>query len=55
MIIEWATLPLLIMFPIMVVMYVRLAVREEMDMIAEFGEEYKKYMKGTKRFIPFIC
>ncbi|HEX3075614.1 MAG TPA: isoprenylcysteine carboxylmethyltransferase family protein [Lachnospiraceae bacterium] len=55
MIIEWATLPLLIMFPIMVVMYVRLAIREERDMITEFGEEYREYMKGTKRFIPFIC
>jgi protein-S-isoprenylcysteine O-methyltransferase Ste14 len=54
MIVEWATLPMLIMFPIMIVMYVRLAKREEKDMILEFGDAYKIYMKSTKMFIPFI-
>ena len=51
---EWATLPLLILYPVMVVMYVRLAKREEKDMLAEFGNEYREYMKSTKMFIPFI-
>jgi protein-S-isoprenylcysteine O-methyltransferase Ste14 len=54
MLIEWATLPLLIMFPVMAFMYVRLAKREEKDMLKEFGEEYKRYMAGTKMFIPFV-
>lgn len=54
MIVEWATLPMLIMFPIMIVMYVRLAKREEKDMILEFGDAYKAYMKSTKMFIPFV-
>lgn len=27
---------------------------EENEMIAKFGDEYRKYMKGTKMFIPFI-
>jgi protein-S-isoprenylcysteine O-methyltransferase Ste14 len=27
---------------------------EEKEMIARFGGEYEKYMKGTKMFIPFI-
>jgi protein-S-isoprenylcysteine O-methyltransferase Ste14 len=54
MLIEWATLPLLIMFPVMVFMYVRLAKREERDMLNEFGDEYKQYMAGTKMFIPFV-
>ncbi|HSN65775.1 MAG TPA: isoprenylcysteine carboxylmethyltransferase family protein [Fusibacter sp.] len=54
MIVEWATLPMLIMFPIMIVMYVRLAKREEKDMILEFGDAYQSYMKSTKMFIPFI-
>lgn len=54
MIVEWATLPMLIMFPIMIVMYVHLAKREEKDMILEFGDAYKAYMKSTKMFIPFI-
>ncbi len=54
MLVEWATVPMLIMFPIMIVMYVRLAKREENDMKIEFGEEYQSYMKTTKMFIPLI-
>ena len=55
MILNWATLSLLIMFPVIVFMYVRLAKREERDMLNEFGDEYRSYMKRTKRFIPYIC
>ena len=54
MLIEWATLPMLILYPVMVFLYVRLAMREERDMIAEFGDAYREYMKRTKRFIPFV-
>jgi protein-S-isoprenylcysteine O-methyltransferase Ste14 len=54
MLIEWATIPLLILFPVMVFMYIRLAKREEKDMLNEFGEEYRDYMKHSKRFIPFV-
>ena len=54
MLIEWTTIPLLLMFPVMVIMYNNLAIREEADMIREFGEDYQNYMKGTKRFIPFV-
>ncbi len=54
MLIEWATLPLLVLFPVMVVLYVRLAKREEKDMLSEFGGDYKDYMKTTKMFIPFV-
>lgn len=54
MILEWATLPMLLMWPLVVWMYVRLAKREEEDMIEEFGEEYVRYMMKTKRFIPFV-
>lgn len=54
MIFEWATLPMLIMWPFIALMYYRLAKREEKDMIKEFGEEYIMYMKKTKRFIPFV-
>ncbi|MBR0598669.1 methyltransferase family protein [Sinanaerobacter chloroacetimidivorans] len=51
---EWATLPLLILFPVMVVLYVRLAKREEADMLMEFGKEYREYKQRTKMFIPFL-
>jgi protein-S-isoprenylcysteine O-methyltransferase Ste14 len=54
MIAEWATLPTLILFPVMIVMYLRLAKREENDMLNEFGDEYREYMKATKMFIPFV-
>ncbi len=37
MLIEWATIPMLIMWPLLVVLYVRLAKREERDMVEEFG------------------
>ena len=54
MMIEWVTLPLLILYPIMIGMYVRLAKKEEQDMLLEFGDEYREYMKETKMFLPFI-
>ncbi|MGI6451662.1 MAG: methyltransferase family protein [Desulfitobacteriia bacterium] len=54
MLIEWATLPLLILYPVIVVMYVRLAKREEEDMLKEFGDEYREYMRTTKMFIPYL-
>lgn len=54
MLIEWATLPLLILFPVMVMLYVRLAKREERDMLAEFGEAYADYRSRTKMFLPFL-
>ncbi len=54
MIFEWATLTLLLLFPVMVVRYVTLALREEQQMLAEFGEDYRTYMVRTKRFLPFL-
>lgn len=54
MILNWATLPLLILYPVMIFMYLRLARREENDMLGEFGDEYRNYMERTKKFIPFI-
>lgn len=54
MILEWATLPMLLMWPVIFYMYYRLAKREEKDMVQEFGEEYRLYMDKTKMFIPFI-
>jgi protein-S-isoprenylcysteine O-methyltransferase Ste14 len=42
------------MFPILVYMYARLARREEQEVLAEFGEEYRRYMQATPAFIPRI-
>nr|WP_020405228.1 isoprenylcysteine carboxylmethyltransferase family protein [Hahella ganghwensis] len=49
---QWPTIPTLVLFPIMVFIYVRLALREEKMALEEFGKEYQDYMAETPRFIP---
>jgi protein-S-isoprenylcysteine O-methyltransferase Ste14 len=49
---QWPTLVTLIMFPILVYMYARLARREEREVAAEFGEEYARYASETPAFFP---
>lgn len=49
---QWPTLITLVMFPILVFMYVKLARREERESLAEFGDEYRRYMERTPAFIP---
>jgi len=49
---QWPTLLTLLMFPILVFMYVRLAHREEREVLAEFGETYGRYMEATPAFLP---
>ena len=50
--VQWPTLLTLLMFPVLVYMYVRLARREEAEVEAQFGERYRKYRAGTPMFIP---
>jgi protein-S-isoprenylcysteine O-methyltransferase Ste14 len=50
--IQWPTLITLIMFPILVTMYIRLARREERDAISIFGENYTLYAAKTPAFFP---
>ena len=52
--VQWPTLVTLVMFPILVVMYVLLARREERDAIAEFGEDYARYASKTPAFFPHL-
>ncbi|MBI3067562.1 MAG: isoprenylcysteine carboxylmethyltransferase family protein, partial [Betaproteobacteria bacterium] len=49
---QWPTVITAGMFPILVLMYVRLARHEERDAIAEFGEEYIRYAARTPAFLP---
>lgn len=51
--VQWPTIPTLMMFPILTFFYVRLAKREEKDAIEEFGASYSEYMATTPGFIPF--
>lgn len=48
----WPTILTLLMFPVLVVMYVRLARQEEREALAEFGETYARYAAATPAFIP---
>ena len=50
--VQWPTLLTLLMFPILVTMYVRLARREEREVLAEFGEVYARYAAATPAFFP---
>lgn len=49
---QWPTLITLLMFPILLAMYVKLARREEREVLAEFGEMYRRYMDSTPAFLP---
>ena len=49
---QWPTLVTLIMFPILVTMYVRLARREEKEVAEEFGDQYHRYAARTPVFLP---
>ncbi len=49
---QWPTLVTLVMFPILITMYVRLARREEHEALSTFGEEYRAYMRQTPGFFP---
>jgi len=49
---QWPTLLTLAMFPVLVVMYVRLARKEETEAIVEFGDAYRRYAQRVPAFIP---
>ncbi len=50
--IQWPTLLTLIMFPILVLMYMRLARGEEADAKKEFGDRWDEHARKTPAFIP---
>lgn len=49
---QWPTLITLLMFPVLIAMYIRLARREEAEAIAEFGDAYSVYKKTVPAFFP---
>lgn len=51
---QWPTLITLVTFPILIVMYVRLARREEQEAIAKFGDAYNAYIQSVPGFFPHL-
>ncbi|PHV03901.1 isoprenylcysteine carboxyl methyltransferase [Janthinobacterium sp. BJB412] len=49
---QWPTLITVAMFPILVVVYVRLARAEERWALAQFGQQYRHYCAVTPAFVP---
>ena len=50
--VQWPTIPTLVMFPVLALAYRRLATREERQVQAQFGEEWDAYAARMPRFIP---
>lgn len=53
-VIHWPTIFSVGLFPIIVVIYVMLAYKEERSVIKEFGEKYRIYKEDTPMFFPKI-
>jgi protein-S-isoprenylcysteine O-methyltransferase Ste14 len=51
---QWPTLLTLLMFPVLVVMYVRLAQREEREAAATFGAAWQAYAASTPAWLPHL-
>jgi protein-S-isoprenylcysteine O-methyltransferase Ste14 len=51
---QWPTLLTLLMFPMLVAMYVRLARREEHEALATLGEAYERYAARVPAFFPYL-
>ena len=49
---QWPTILTLVMFPVLVFMYARLARAEEIDMRSTFGKAYADYAERVPAFVP---
>jgi protein-S-isoprenylcysteine O-methyltransferase Ste14 len=49
---QWPTALTLLMFPVLVMMYTRLARQEERDAAARFGAAYARYAAAVPAFVP---
>lgn len=52
--IQWITIPTLLLWPALVILYYRLAKKEDKEMEEKFGEEYRTYSRSVPMFIPRI-
>lgn len=51
---QWPTILTLLMYPVLITMYVRLASMEEREVREHFGVAYEEYAAATPAFIPRI-
>ena len=49
---QWPTFVTLLMFPVLLVIYRKLAIREEREVAAEFGADWEAYATDRPRFLP---
>lgn len=49
---QWPTVLTIMMFPVLLWMYGRLAMQEEADMERHFGQAWRSYAAATPRFLP---
>jgi len=50
---QWPTLLTLAMYPVLVVMYLRLEKQEEREAVREFGDLYRAYLSAVPGFLPW--
>jgi hypothetical protein len=50
--VQWITIPTLLLWPVLIILYYRLAKEEEEKMEERFGEEYRRYKHKVPMFIP---
>jgi protein-S-isoprenylcysteine O-methyltransferase Ste14 len=50
--IHWPTIPTVVLFPVIVWAYYRLSLREERQMIQQYGSVYETYRKDVPMFLP---
>ncbi len=54
LLIQWPTIITLAMWPVLVIMYYRLAKREEQEAKVAFGERFEEYKSRTPMFFPSV-
>lgn len=52
LLLQWPTIPTLVMFPVLVYVYRRLAISEERQVRGQFGTAWDDYARTTPRFLP---
>jgi len=52
--VQWPTIITILMAPILLFMYTRLAKQEEKNMVSTFGEQYLEYARKVPAYLPRI-